>query len=482
MATDSGRFSRRRFLGSAGVTVTLPMLPSLLWSRRSGAATCAPIKRFMAYHFPNGHHMIEHVPVGTGSGANWKLPPTLATMQDLKADLTFIGGLENQQRRRSTGDHALGLASLLTARFPTANQTKMSMSVDQIIGDAQQGCRGLHSFQLGTHNSGPTDTFGTFYTRNISWRAPATKNADGSLSFPVGAATPLGKEIDAQKAFDRLFMGTSPTTSAAEAALRRSLRKSVLDSVVAQQASLKNRLNPADQAKVDQLFTGIRSLEQELQSAPLAGSCVPPGPVPGKPANPTDKNGLTGTDFLQQVDFMHSLMAIAFQCDVTRVITFMLSDAVTSRNYNFVPEVKALGAASGGATSDHQVSHHGSNAALTAVFRQIFYYKMSIIGGFLRKLKGLIDADGNDLLHNSLIMIASEIADGDRHNHDDLPILLAGRLGGLVTPDRHVRYPVSKDYTTMKTYGDFYITLLKLYGVSTSAFGDDGKEALAWNA
>ena len=482
MDSDCGRFSRRRFLGSAGVTVTLPMLPSLLWSRRSGAATCAPIKRFLAYHFPNGHHMVEHVPVGVGAGANWQLPPTLATMQDLKADLTFIGGLENQQRRRATGDHAIGGAALLTARLPTANQTKLSMSVDQIIGDALQGCRGLHSFQLGTHNGGPTDSFGTFCTRNISWRGPVTNNADGSLAFPVGSATPLGKEIDAQKAFDRLFKGVDPAASSADAERRRALRKSVLDSVVAQQAALKNKLNPADLAKVDQLFTGIRALEQELQAAPLAGSCTPPGPVPGKAMNPTDKNGLTGTDFLQQVEFMHSLMAIAFQCDVTRVITFMLSDCVTSRNYNFVPEVKALGAKSGGATSDHQVSHHAGDPGLMAVFRAIFYYKMSLIGGFLRKLKGLTDADGHDLLHNSLVMVASEIADGNRHNHDDLPILLAGRLGGLVTPDRHVRYPVSKDYTTMKTYGDFYINLLKLYGVTTSTFGNDGKEALQWHA
>jgi hypothetical protein len=476
---ESARFSRRRFIQSAGVTVTLPMLPSLLWTRRAGAATCAPIKRFLAYHFPNGHHMVEHVPVGIGSGASWQLPPTLATMQDLKSDLTFIGGLENQQRRRVTGDHAIGLAAMLTARFPTANQTKMSMSVDQIIGDAQMGCRGLHSFQLGTHNGGPTDSFGTFYTRNVSWRGPVVNNSDGTQSFPVGAATPLGKEIDAQKAFNRLFMGTSPSTSTAEAEMRRALRKSVLDSVIPQQGWLKNRLNPADQAKVDQLFTGIRDLEQQLQSAPLAGSCTPPGPAPAGAMNPTDKNGLTGTDFVKQVDYMHSLMAIAFQCDVTRVITFMLSDAVTSRNYAFVPEVKALG----GAAGDHQVSHHGAGAGLTATFRQIFYYKMQVIGGFLRKLKGLVDADGNDLLHNSLVLIGSEIADGDRHNHDDHPLLLAGRLGGLVTPDRHVRYTgVGKDYTTWKTYGDFYINLLKLYDVNVTTFGDDGKEALAWNA
>jgi len=478
-----GRFSRRRFIASAGVTVTLPMLPSLLWSRRGEAATCAPIQRFLAYHFPNGHHMLEHVPTGSGSGDNWQLPPTMPTWTDLKPDLTFITGLENQQRRRQTGDHAIGAAALLTARFPVANATTMSMSVDQIIGDALQGCRGINSFQLGTGNGGPTDSFGTFYTRNISWRAPVTTNADGTKSYPVGAATPLGKEIDAQTAFNRLFMGTSPSTSAADAQMRLALRKSVLDSVLPYQASLTNRLNAADNAKVDELFTGIRTLEQQLQAAPAPGSCTPPT-VPGAAVNPTDKNGLTGVDFVNQVEFMHSLMAVTFQCDITRVMTFMLSDAVTSRNYNFVPEVAALGPAAGGATSDHQSSHHGTNVPLTAVYRQIFLYKMQWISTFIRKLKGMTDADGNDLLHNSLVMITSEIGDGDKHNHDNLPTLLAGRLGGLVTPNRLVQYPnaTGTDYTNVKSYGDFFIGLLKLYGVNVTAFGNDGKEALAWNA
>jgi len=480
---DTGRFSRRRFITSAGVTLTLPMLPSLLWSRRAGAATCAPVKRFMFYHYPNGNYMQTHVPTGAGTGDSWGLPPTMPTWVPLKPDITFITGLENQQRRRQVGDHALGAGALLTARMPTPNSQQMSMSVDQAIGDAQQGCRGIHSLQLGTGNGGPTDSFGTYFTRNISWRAPSTANADGTMSFPVGAGTPLGKIIDAQTAFNRLFMGTSPTVSSADAQMRLALRKSVLDSVLPYQASLKNQLNPADSAKLDQLFTGIRSLEQELQSTPVAGSCMPPA-VPGAAVNPTDKNGLTGVDYKNQVDFMHSLMGIAFQCDITRVITFMLSDAVTSRNYNFVPAVATAGAAAGGATSDHQSSHYGTSATLQEVYHQISLYKMIWISTFIQKMKSLVDADGNDMLHNIAIVMSSEIGDGNRHNHDNLPTMVIGRLGGLVTPNRLVQYPnaTGSDYSNVKTYGDFYIGLLKLYGVNVTAFGNDGKEALGWNA
>ena len=476
-----GRFSRRRFISSAGVTVTLPMLPSLMWSPNAAAATCEPIKRFMFYHFPNGHYMQEHVP--TGAGTTWGLPITMPTWADLKPDMTFITGLENQQRRRAAGDHALGAGALLTARCPIVNSTQMSMSVDQAIGDAQQGCRGIHSLQLGTGNGGPTDTFGTFFTRNISWRAPSVKNADGTTSFPVGAGTPLGKIIDAKTAFNRLFMGSSPTASSADAAMRLALRKSVLDSVMPYQDALKNKLNPADSSKLDQLFTGIRSLELEIQNAPPPGSCTPPT-VPGAPKNPSDKNGLTGVDYQNQVDFMHNLMAIAFQCDVTRVITFMLSDAVTSRNYSFVPAVAAAGAAAGGATSDHQTSHYGSSKTLQEVYHQISLYKMIWISTFIKKMKTLIDADGHDMLYNTAVVIGSEIGDGDRHNHDNLPTMVLGRLGGAITPNRLVQYPnaTGTDYSGVKTYGDFYVQLLKLYGVNVTAFGNDGKEALAWNA
>jgi hypothetical protein len=460
------RFSRRRFMTSAGVSITLPMLPSLLYSRRAGAATCAPIKRFLAYHFPNGHHMVEHRPAATGSGAAWALPPMLAAMEDLKSELTFVSGLENQQRRRELGDHAIGCGAMLTARKPTANQQLTNMSVDQIIADSQMGCRGLHSLQLGTQNTGPADEFGTYYTRSVSWRGPSVANADGTMSFPAGAATPLGKEIDPKKAFDRLFAGADPGATAAEAEKRRALRKSVLDAVVPHGDWLRARLNSADRTKVDELFTGIRAIEKELETTPPGpATCVPPA-APG-----------AGLDFQKQLDYMHTLMAVALQCDVTRVITFMMGDALSNRSLAFIPDV----AAAGGEAADHTVSHHSGDAVLMAKFRAMVLWKMGQIGNFLRKLKSLTDPNGQPLLDSTLVFISSEIGDGNRHNHDDLPILLAGRLGGLVTPDRHIRFPVSSDFTKVKTYGDFFITLLGLYDVKVTAFGDDGKEAIAWN-
>ncbi|HEX6240105.1 MAG TPA: DUF1552 domain-containing protein [Polyangiales bacterium] len=446
------------------MTITLPMLPSLLYSRRAGAASCAPAKRFVAYMFPNGHHMPEHVPGKVGAGAAWELPPMLAAMQDLKSELVFVSGLENQQRRRELGDHAIGCGSLLTARKPTKDQQLTNMSVDQAIADAMP-CSKLQSLQLGTQNAGPSDQFGTYYTRSISWRGPTQKSADGSMSFEPGPATPLGKEIDPKRAFDRLFQGSDPALSAAEAERRRALRKSVLDAVVPHGDSLRNQLDATDRAKVDELFTGIRALELEIQSSANSAMCARPD-APG-----------TNLPFQTQLDFMHELMVVALQCDITRVITFMMGDALNNRNLSFVPEVASVG----GDAGDHSVSHHSGDAVLVSKFRAMVLWKMGKIAGFLRRLKSVKDAQGEPLLNSMLVFISSELADGNRHNHDDKPILMAGRLGGLVVPDRHVRFPTNRDYTKVKTYGDFFITLLGLYDVRVNAFGQDGKEAIAWN-
>jgi hypothetical protein len=471
-ARDPGRLSRRRFIQTAGVTITLPMLPSLLHTPNASAQqACAPVRRFVAYMFPNGHKMDEHKPTGTGgAGSAWSLPPMLASMQDLKQHLTFVAGLENQQRRRENGDHAIGCGALLTARKPTKNEKVTNTSIDQVIAEAIGPCRGIASIQLGTHNQGPSDTFGTDYTRSISWVGQKMANADGTVTYPQGAATPLGKEIDPKKAFDRLFAGVDPGQTDTEAQMRLALRKSVLDTALAEGQSLLSRLNAEDRIKVDELFTGIRALETEIQNTAPPAACTPPtAPATGLTQN---------QNFQVQLTTMHELMAIALQCDITRVITFMMGDALNNRNLSFVPDV----AAAGGEAADHTVSHHTGDAALVAKFRAMVLWKQEQIASFVRRLSTLTDADGQSVLHNSLVWISSDLADGNRHNHDDKPILLAGTLGGLVTPDRHVAFPTNRDYTRVKTYGDFFITLASLFGVNMTTFGDDGKEAIQWQS
>lgn len=459
--------SRRRFISSAGVTITLPLLPSLMYTRNASAATaCTPVKRLITYSFPNGHKLDEHVPTTAGAGAAWTLPPMLVPMQSLKSDLLFVSGLENQQRRRELGDHSIGSGSLFTARKPTKMQQITNSSVDQIVADAVGSCTAIPSLQLGTHNIAGADQFGTYYTRNISWRGLSMQNPDGTMSYPQGAATPLGKEIDPQAAFDNMFQGTDPTTSTADATMRRALKKSVLDAVVPHGAELDNILNAADKIKVDELFTGIRALEVELQKTPATVSCA-------KPARPA-----AGLAFQSgQLDTMHSLMVVAFQCDITRVISFMMGDAQNQRDLSFIPGIAAIG----GEATDHTISHHMNMGTRLQKFRAAVLWKQTQIAGLLTKLKAATDSDGQSILANSLVLISSDLSDGNAHNHDNYPMLVAGQLGGLVTTDRHVAYPVLTDYTMQLTFGDFYINLLSLYGVTVKTYGDDGKEQLAWN-
>jgi hypothetical protein len=392
----------------------------------------------------------------------------LAPMQDLKEYLLFVSGLENQQRRQEFGDHAIGCGAMLTARKPTKGVPFTNMSVDQALADHLQACfGGLHSLQLGTHNHGPEDQFGTYYTRSVSWRGPVVPGEGGTVTFPEGDATPLGKEVDPRLAFDRMFQGTDPHATAEENARRLALRTSVLDTVVPQIEALSPKLSAEDRAKVDELLTGIRSLEREIDAQANA-QCDPPA-VP-------EENLME--DFQRQLSVMHELMAVALQCDLTRVITFMMGDALSNRNLSFIPDVSAAG----GEAADHTVSHHTGDPGLLAKFRAMVLWKQEQIAGFVRRLSTLTDADGQSVLHNSLVWISSELADGNRHNHDDKPILLAGQLGGLVTTDRHVAFPTNRDYTKVKTYGDFFITLASLFGVNMTTFGDDGKEAIQWQS
>lgn len=467
-------WSRRRFIRTAGVSVTLPMLPSLMWSRRAGAAAaCTPIKRLITYMFPNGHHNVEHIPTTTGSGTAWTLPTMLVPMQPNKSDLLFVSGLENQQRRRELGDHSIGSGSLFTARKPTKLQQITNSSVDQIVADAIGSCTTLPSMQLGTHNIAGADQFGTYYTRNISWRGLSTKNADGTMSFPQGAATPLGKTIDPLLAFNSMFKGVSPGATSADAATRLALKKSVLDAVVPHGASLRAQLNPADQVKLDELMSGIRELETQLQNQadhPLM--CTPP-------AAPATGIGTDNKQFPTFLAYMHKLMAVALQCDVTRVISFMMGDAQNQRDLSFIPEIGAMG----GDMTDHTISHNMDAGTRLVKYRLAVLWKMTQIGAFLSLLKTTTDVNGQPLLANTLVLISSDLSDGNKHNHDDYPMLVAGQLGGAVSTDRHIRYTVdsSNNYANNKSFGDFFITLLGLYGVNVTAFGDDGKEAIAWN-
>jgi hypothetical protein len=432
------RFSRRFFLGGAGVAISLPFLPSL--SRHAGAQAggeCAPPKRIIAYYVANGMHMQDWTPTATGAG--YTLPHILEPLADFKQKLLVLTGLRNEKQEAGPGDHAGGTGSFLTCKIVRKASVSVGISMDQVIAGAIGKCTNLPSLELGMEGGGSTGScdsgYSCAYQRNISW---------------ANESTPMPKITNPQLAFDRLFAGFDTNATAAEVQRRLALRKSALDYTREQANDLKKRLSAQDNRKVDEYLTGVRELEIRIQNMSTGPTCV----VPARPANPSD--------ITQRIDLMHQLMATAFQCDATRVITFMMANSGSGRSHDF------LGVSGG----HHDISHHQSNPENFEKLKVIDRWEMQRFAHLLGLLEGMKEADGTSILDNSAVFLSSEISDGDRHNHDNLPVLLAGRLRGTINSGRHVKY------TGGPPLANLFITLFQQFGVQATTFGDKGTAPL----
>jgi hypothetical protein len=248
--------------------------------------------------------------------------------------------------------------------------------------------------------------------------------------------TPLPKITDPLQAFQQIFMGYDPTASKADIAKRQAYDKSVLDYVQSDVSSLSTKLGKTDAAKLDQYLTGVRALEVQLTTSAATLSCSMGTP----PA-------ATATDYATHVKTMLDLMVLAFQCDATRVISFMQGNAVSQQTYPFL---MAGGAAI--TRGHHDISHHGGNPTSIAQLIAINTWTFQQVAYLLTQLKAVPDGPaGSNLLTNSTIFVSSDISDGDMHNHNDMPILLAGHGGGALKPGQHVRYGPSVSAPSWKS-------------------------------
>ncbi len=224
-------------------------------------------------------------------------------------------------------------------------------------------------------------------------------------------------------------------------------RSSVLDKVAAEARSLQGRLAVEDKLRLDEYLTGVRQLEERLGAG--EATCAP---IP-RPAARLDAE--------QQIDALTDLTVLALRCGLTRLVTFMLGNAGSNRSYGFI----------GAPGAHHEISHHQSLPLNIQKLTTIGAWEMERFAVLLAKMAAAEEGEGT-LLDNSLVMLGSEISDGDRHNHDDLPVLLAGRGGGAVTPGRHVVY----DNVPL---ANLHIGMLEAFGVSVESFGIDGTQPLA---
>jgi len=442
MSVITKRLSRRVFLGGAGAAIGLPLLRSIVPARAAAdTVACAPPKRFLAMFVPNGIVMRSWTPAATGR--EWALTPTLAPLAPVKDDLIVVSGLTHPGYRTQDIGHPAGVGSFLSCKVIREGETLANgISMDQVAAEQIGACTRIPSMQLGLNSGGSrTGTcagdYACAYELNISW---------------ANASTPLGPLNNPSIVFDQLFAGFDPTATDAEQLRRRVLRKSVLDYALDDATSLSARLATSDRLKLDQYLTAVRDLELRIERSSSGPSCA----IPERPGEPIDVP--------DHIDIFNELMVLAFQCDITRVITFMFDRALSGRAFPW------LGIPDDGA--HHRVSHHENIEANLVTLERIDNWYVSQLANLLVRLKETEDVDGSSLLHNTCVYYASDIEDGQSHLRHNMPVLLAGQLGGAFDTGRHIRY------APMTPKGNLFVSILNALGVGVTSFGDDGREPL----
>ena len=431
--------SRRTFLQGVGAAIALPMLDAMTPALASASpASKAPVRLVFAY-VPNGIIMKDWTP--TGVGKDYELSRILSPLKAYRDDMLVLSGLADHNGNElgdGAGDHARAGASFLTGvhcKKTSGADIHNGVSADQIAAQAFASQTRFASLELGCEDSrtvGNCDSgYSCAYTNSISWRSPTT---------------PMPPEINPRLVFERLFGTVDYRLDPATRARRMSYRKSILDMVREDTQSLNKTLGQSDQRKMDEYLTSVREIEMRIQNAERDNQPVSPGM--GKPSG-------VPVSFADYVSLMFDLQVAAFRTDLTRVSTLMIGREGSMRTY---PEIKIE-------DSHHPLTHHRNNAEFIEKVTQINHYHVSLFGDFLGKLKATQDGEGN-LLDNSLVVYGSGISDGNRHTHENLPVLVAGRGGGSVKPGRHIAYG------TETPVANLYMTLLDRAGVHPGSIGD----------
>lgn len=419
--------------------MSLPLLEAML-PLTAMAQSIRPKTTRMAFMFvPNGIDMANWTP--TYEGSLGVLPPILEPLGDLKSKLNILTGLTQQNAFAlgdGPGDHARSTATWLTGvhvKKTAGSDIRAGISADQVAAmylgkqtryaSLEIGCE--RGAQAGDCDSG----YSCAYSSNISWR---------------GESTPNAKEVNPRLVFERLF--GSGTAEDAESRLRRQqYRLSILDFVNEDASKLRNQLGAKDQQKLDEYLTAVREIEQRLQR-------IETGQMKEALAGATRPTGIP-SDFGEHIRLMGDMMVLAFQADLTRVCTFMYANDGSNRPYPMI----------GVADGHHDVSHHGHNPEKLTKKQKIDRFHSEQLAYVLRKLDSVKELDGS-LLDHSVIVYGAGISDGDRHNHDDLPILVAGGASGTLKTGRHVKYP---NHTPMN---NLFLSMLDRVGCPMDKLGD----------
>jgi hypothetical protein len=389
-------------------------------------------------YVPNGANMADWTPKAVGT--EFELPPILEPLKPHQRDLQVLSGLAQDKARPNgdgAGDHARASATFLTgcqARKTNGADIRVGISVDQLAAEKLGKQTRYASLELGCDRGqqvGNCDSgYSCAYSFNISWKTPST---------------PVPAEINPRLVFDRLFTAGDKADRDENSARRQRYHKSILDFALDDANRLKTSLGATDRRKLDEYLTAVREIEQRIEMAEKYAAAMPDFQKPkGVPK-----------DYEQHIRLMYDLLALSFQTDTTRVSTFIMAHDGSNRSYKFidVPE------------GHHDLSHHGGNEEKKQKIAKINRFHMTQFAYFLGKLKTIQEGEGT-LLDNCMIVYGSGIGDGNRHNHDDLPVLLAGKGGGSLTPGRHVVHPRNTPMANL------YLSMLERVGAPVERLGD----------
>ena len=422
--------SRRALLRGVGVAVALPVLDSMTPALRAAGK---PFNRFGVVYVPNGMIMENYLPAK--EGPDYEITPTLSALEPLREHFQILSGLNCiPTPGRPGGAHAKATTRFLTDISPPTSETWLDagISVDQILAQQIGKDTQLASLELAIESgetAGSCDTgYACAYTNTLSWTGPAT---------------PLPTQNNPRLVFERLF-GDSNSTDPKERLGRMRQEKSILDSVSDEVAHLEGALPQSDRTKLTEYLDSVRGVERRIQNAERENRQVPLVDHPdGIPANWED-----------HVKLMFDLMVLAYQTDLTRVITLMFGHEQSGMTY---PQI-------GVPDAHHPISHHQHEPEKVAKTAKINAYHVKMFAYLLEKMRDTRDGDGSLLDHMTMIYGAG-IADSNSHAPVNIPFLLAGRGAGNLKGGRH---------TNLKgvPLANLHLTLMDQFGLNRDRIGD----------
>src|SRR5579871_1081183 len=430
--------SRRTLLRGLGAAIALPLLDSMkpAFADTTAEAAKQPCRLGFAY-VPNGIIMQEWTPAAEGSA--FDLPRILEPLAPYQDQIMILSGLTHHNGfplGDGPGDHARAAATFLTGVHPKRTggaDIQVGISVDQLVAQNLKSATRFTSLELGCEDNrlaGNCDAgYSCAYSNTIAWRTPTE---------------PLPAETNPRALFERLFGAESGNP--AEKQKRRQYETSILDFVLEDAARLNTRLGPGDRRKIDEYLAAVREIETRIQVSEQRGEVALPS---------MEKPDGIPPDFRDYAKLMFDLMLVAFQTGMTRVGTFMLGHEGSTRTYREI----------GVPDAHHPLTHHRNNPEWIEKVVQINRCHLEQFAYLVGKMKSTPDGDGT-LLDHTILVYGSGLSDGNRHDHADLPVLVAGGGNGTLTSGRHIRYPKETPMTNL------YTSIMDRMGIPTESFGD----------